>query len=198
MPYRLSFLGMELPNRFRVLVVCTANICRSPMFEALLGRDLAAVGAPFEVSSAGLLDLGEPADPAAVEAIAGHAIDISGHRSRPLAALELSSFDLVLTMTREHLREIVIVEPEMYPITFTVKAFARELAAPRDGTLPDGFRARIRALSAGRPTSSMLGQSREDDVADPYQLGQQEFDTTAAELAELSRHISLGLHALAD
>ncbi len=167
------------------------------MFGALLGRDLAVLGAPFEVSSVGLLEMNQMADPSAVAAMAGHGIDISGHRSRSVAAVEVPTFDLILTMTREHLREIVIVEPEMYPITFTVKAFARELSAPRDGTLPDGFRARIRVLSAGRPTSSMLGQSREDDVADPYQLGQQEFDTTAAELAELSRHISLGLRALA-
>jgi protein-tyrosine-phosphatase len=108
----------------------------------------------------------------------------------------MSSFGLILTMTREHLREIVIDEPELFPVTFTAKAFARALDISHDGELPEGISARIRALSAGRPTSSMLGQSTEDDVADPYRLGQQEFEATAAELADLSRRISLGLHAL--
>jgi len=166
------------------------------MFSALLGRDLAAVGAPFEVSSGGLLEWDQPADPSAVAAVAGYGLDISDHRSRPLASLDLTTFGLILTMTREHLREIVIEEPELFSVTFTAKAFARALDTPQDGELPGGISARIRALSAGRPTSSMLGQSAEDDVADPYQLGQQEFETTAAELADLSRRISLGLHAL--
>ena len=188
---------MESSTRLQILVVCTANICRSPMFGALLGRDLAAIGAPFEVSSAGLLDWDQPADPSAVLAMAGHAIDISEHRSQPVASLDLSSNGLILTRTREHLREIVIDEPELFPDTFTAKAFARALGTPREDELPAGISARIRALSVGRPTSSMLGQSDEDDVADPYRLGQQEFDTTAAELAELSRVISLGLHSLA-
>lgn len=167
------------------------------MFGALLGRDLGAIGAPFEVSSGGLLDWDEPADPSAIAAMAGYGLDISEHRSRPLASLDLSSFGLILTMTREHLREIVIDEPELFPVTFTAKAFARRLDMPHDGELPQGIPARIRALSAGRPTSSMLGQSDEDDVADPYRLGQQEFDAAASELAEVSRRISLGLHALA-
>jgi protein-tyrosine phosphatase len=187
---------MEAPDSTQILVVCTANICRSPMFGALLGRDLAAIGAPFEVSSGGLLEWDEPADPSAVAVLAGHGLDISDHRSRPLATLDMPSFGLILTMTREHLREIVIDEPELFPVTFTAKAFARALDISHDGELPEGISARIRALSAGRPTSSMLGQSTEDDVADPYRLGQQEFEATAAELADLSRRISLGLHAL--
>jgi protein-tyrosine-phosphatase len=166
------------------------------MFGALLGRDLAAIGAPFEVSSGGLLEWDQPADPSAVAAVAGYGLDISDHRSRPLATLDMSSFGLILTMTREHLREIVIDESELFPVTFTAKAFARALDAHHDAELQGGISARIRALSAGRPTSSMLGQSTEDDVADPYQLGQQEFETTAAELADLARRISLGLHAL--
>lgn len=56
---------------FRILFVCTANICRSPMAEHLLRGSLAALldtgGAfRFEVSSAGIRGWdGEPMDPAA-------------------------------------------------------------------------------------------------------------------------------------
>lgn len=188
---------METSTDMQILVVCTANICRSPMFAGLLRRDLTAISAPFEVSSAGLLDWDQPADPAAVMAMAGHAVDISEHRSRPVRSLDLSSYGLILTMTREHLREIVIDEPELFPVTFTAKSFARAFGAPREDDLPSGISARIRALGSGRSSSAMLGESPEDDVADPYQRGQQEFDATAAELAELSRVISLGLHSLA-
>jgi protein-tyrosine phosphatase len=166
------------------------------MFSALLAHDLEAIGAPCTVASAGILEWDQPADPAAVTAMIGFGLDLSGHRSRPISSLDLAAFDLILTMTREHVREIVIGDPDLFPVTFTAKAFARALAGPQKVDRPEGISERIRALSAGRPASSMLGQSTADDVADPYRLGQQQFNISAAELAELSRNISLGLHAL--
>jgi protein-tyrosine phosphatase len=166
------------------------------MFAGLLARDLAAIGSPFEVHSAGLLEWDEPVDPAAVAAMVAHGVDISGHRSRPVMSLDLSGFDLILTMTREHVREVVIGDPGLFPITFTAKSFARALGEPRSGALPADIRGRIRTLSEGRSPSTLLGQSPDDDVDDPYQLGQQAFDATSTELAELSSRISLGLRSL--
>ncbi|NCY17062.1 MAG: low molecular weight phosphotyrosine protein phosphatase [Actinobacteria bacterium] len=180
----------------RILVVCTANICRSPMFEGLLRRDLGARGSLIEVESAGLLDRDEPADPEAVSTMAERGVDISGHRSRAVARLDLDGFDLILTMGREHLREIVIDQPELFPVTFTVKSFARALSAPRDRADRSGARDRIRSMSQGRSPSTMLGESPEDDVDDPYRLGRAAFEATATELSELSLRISSGLRAI--
>ena len=167
------------------------------MFGARLHRDLAALGAPFEVSSAGLLDWDQPADPGAVAAMAGLTIDITGHRSRPVSSLDLTDYELILTMTREHLREVVVDAPTVFPITFTAKAFARAVGAPSDEVRAGGLADQIRAISAERTTASMMGQSPDDDVADPYRLGQQEFDATAVELAELSALIARSLCSMA-
>ena len=71
-----------------VLVVCTANICRSPMAEALLRAWLShhapTVAADVAVASAGVR--ARPGDPAAphMMAIADRwGLDLHGHRSAP-------------------------------------------------------------------------------------------------------------------
>lgn len=78
-----------------VLMVCTGNICRSPMAAALLHArrpDLA-------VASAGVAALvGEPPPPEAVELMAARGLDISGHRARQLDAGLVRGFDLLLVM----------------------------------------------------------------------------------------------------
>ena len=65
-----------------VLVVCVGNICRSPMAEALLRRELRGQEG-FTVDSAGLGALvGHPASEYSVELMAEIGEDISGHRAR--------------------------------------------------------------------------------------------------------------------
>ena len=91
-----------------VLMVCTGNICRSPMAEGLLLHLLPDSLKPMvDVSSAGTYGLhGNRAEPFAVSAAAAHGADISGHRARTLDATMIRSADLVLAMENHHLYEI--------------------------------------------------------------------------------------------
>ena len=182
----------EAPTAFAVLVVCTANICRSPMFEALLRRDVAEFDTPIRVESAGIIEWDEPVDAGAVEVMATRELDLSAHRSRPVTSIPLGQFDLILTMTREQLRTVAVEQPRLLPRTFTLKEFARRIGTTDPTTVlgAETRRERVRAFSADRQMAELLGDSQIDDVADPYGLPQRFFETTLAELEVLSAAIA--------
>lgn len=93
---------------FSVLMVCTGNICRSPMAQGLLLHRLPESLKPFvSVRSAGTHGLhGNQAEPFAVRAAAAHGTDISEHRARILDSAMVKCANLVLAMENYHLERI--------------------------------------------------------------------------------------------
>jgi protein-tyrosine phosphatase len=84
-----------------ILIVCTGNICRSPLAEALLRERTA--GKDFQISSAGTgAMVGWPADPPAVEVGQTYGLDLSAHRARQLTQPLLIASELVLTLDQSH------------------------------------------------------------------------------------------------
>ncbi len=97
-----------------ILIVCTANMCRSPMAEGLLRHKLALAGLSdeFVVASAGVwTEDGFPATDHAVQALAEQGIDISAHRSRNVTEDMVAQSALVLTMTRNHAEAVRLSFP---------------------------------------------------------------------------------------
>jgi protein-tyrosine phosphatase len=86
-----------------ILLVCTANICRSPMAEAWIR----AKHPCRSISSAGVAALvGKPADPCAIHVMDSIGIDLSSHRARQLDEALCWKNDLILAMERAHVRAI--------------------------------------------------------------------------------------------
>ncbi|MDQ3987482.1 MAG: DUF4388 domain-containing protein [Actinomycetota bacterium] len=86
---------------FEIALVCTGNRVRSPMAEAFLRALLK--GEPVELLSVGVESYGsQPPIPAAVAAAAELGGDLSQHRARGLAEVDLSSADLVVGFERAH------------------------------------------------------------------------------------------------
>lgn len=165
----------------RVLVVCTGNVCRSPYAERGLRASISSVGTGrTEVTSAGTRALvGEPATPPIEAALAARGIDGTGHEARRLTAGLLAEVDLVLTATRAHRAAVLELRPTLLKRTFTIREFARIVAAMQEqtpGTLPS-IRDVADARALYRPTSP-----EDDDVTDPYRLDDAVYRTMAAEL----------------
>jgi protein-tyrosine-phosphatase len=93
----------------KVLVVCTGNVCRSPMAAAILRRCLAERGAEgVEVASAGTAPWdGAPASEGSYLVSLEHGLDLSDHRARQLTADLVAGADLVLGMGAQHVERVV-------------------------------------------------------------------------------------------
>ena len=101
-----------------IIVVCTANICRSPMGAALLKHALS--GKPgglgdLVVGSAGVsARRGEPVTEHSVTALKKVGIDISHHHSQPLTQQMLNEAKMILCMTESH-RSMIQLTAEPVP-----------------------------------------------------------------------------------
>lgn len=155
------------------------------MGEALLADRLRKRGVDAVVSSAGLMLHGRPASAHAVSVLAERGIDHSSHRSRIMDTGILESADLVLAMTREHLREAAVLNPSKFDRTFTLKELVRrgEAAGRRAAGQPLGEW--LDKVAAGRDRSDLLGSSSDDDVADPYGMDRHDYERTCAEIESL-------------
>jgi protein-tyrosine phosphatase len=166
-------------------VLCTANVCRSPMAAALLASRLAALGAPVGVRSAGQLRSGERPYPEAVRAMAGLRLDIAQHRSRQVTVSDLTDADLILAMARENLRHAVVLAPSAWPRAFTLKELVRRGETIGRRRAREPLADWLARAHQGRERAALLGDSSDDDIADPSGAGQRAYDRTAAALSGL-------------
>ncbi|BAN28019.1 low molecular weight protein-tyrosine-phosphatase [Caballeronia insecticola] len=96
-----------------VLIVCHANICRSPAAEMLFRAHLDKRGArPIEFRSAGLYaQEGEDIDPTMQRLLAEQGLEASGHRSRRLDRRMARDADLILVPERKQIDAIARLAP---------------------------------------------------------------------------------------
>jgi protein-tyrosine phosphatase len=100
----ILYIFLEATMTIRVLFVCTANICRSPMAEGIF-RHLVAeakLSDQIETDSAAVspMRVGEPPDPRAQRTVLKRGIDISGLRSREVWRDDFHQFDYLVAMDR--------------------------------------------------------------------------------------------------
>ncbi|NLH49731.1 MAG: low molecular weight protein arginine phosphatase [Myxococcales bacterium] len=122
-----------------ILVVCSGNICRSPMAAGLLraGLQKAGVRGKFVHSAGTIATAGNPASPEAVEVMEERGLDISYHRSTPLSTDLIKRADLIITMEQRHITYITTMVPEATGKTFRLTEWAGE--AQRDSDVPDPY-----------------------------------------------------------
>ncbi|MGC4060986.1 MAG: low molecular weight protein-tyrosine-phosphatase [Aquabacterium sp.] len=141
--------------RYRILMICMGNICRSPTAEAVLRHKLAAAGLAdrVEVDSAGThaYHIGSPPDERSQKHASLRGYDLAALRARKINGQDFAAFDMLLAMDWDNLSIL-------------------EDACPDDPELRRRLKRLTEFLPAGSPHAGA------QVVPDPYYGGPAGFD----------------------
>lgn len=169
---------------WNILCVCTANVSRSPAAAALL-RTALGTDTSIRIASAGLRrTTALAADLTTALAVSEKGGDLSGHHPR-LCTPEILAHDgrdLIITMSRRHLRELVVADPSLWPRTTTVRSLAPVAARychdpPRQ----------LHDMLAGRRLTDYATDDPADTIADAVGY---EIDAHRAMVQQLHEHLT--------
>ncbi|ALE93241.1 protein tyrosine phosphatase [Arthrobacter alpinus] len=144
-----------MSNPYRIITVCTGNICRSPMAEFMLSAAAKAAGLDIEVDSAGTTawELGNPMDPRAVHVLDRHGIRTTAHSARQFKPVFFAERDLILALDTDHFD------------------FLRTLAPSPEAA------AKVRMLRSFDPAAS-TASPQEQGIYDPWYGDEQDFQAS--------------------
>lgn len=165
---------------YRILFVCTANICRSPAAENLARARYGEAGALFR--SAGFLESGRACPELLAEALTEQGTDVSHHRSYQLDEASLRAADLVLTMEGEHVQKATLLNAQEFTKIMPLKEAASHMQAVRGGGRAELAELLDRVNFERDPGSYLSSQW---DVADPYGRKLKDYRRAVAEISEL-------------
>lgn len=183
---------MSAEDPLHILVICTANICRSPFTAGLLERSLGVLGAPATVSSAGFLTEGQPACDTMVKLAAARGVRLGAHRSRRVTDDIVAAADLIVVMERRHGRDLVVRHSADADRVFTLGHLGQLLAAhpPAAGQPLTEW---LAVQGPRRGPGDLLGDRRDDEVGDPHGRSERVHRRTADDLAALVRQLAAPL-----
>ncbi|MDR3201736.1 MAG: low molecular weight phosphotyrosine protein phosphatase [Bifidobacteriaceae bacterium] len=161
----------EPPAPLKLITVCTGNICRSPMAQAVLAARFAAERLDVSVDSAGVSseEAGNPVDRRAARVLAAHGYPVPRHAAKLISDRDLAGSDLVLPMTFAHYRALrrqaaaAGADPEIRMFReFDPAADASAGSTPAAG-------------EASRPSARL-------DIVDPWYGGPADYERSLAEI----------------
>ncbi|MET0188123.1 MAG: hypothetical protein ABW212_03935 [Pseudonocardia sediminis] len=169
--------GPVAAEPFRILFVCTGNICRSPSAELLtrhllVGRVGGRTAARVQVSSAGVRAVvGASVHAQARAQLAPWGLDgehAARFAARQLDASVVDGVDLVLGATPRHRSAVLERFPHLLGATFSLREFARLAALVDQDALPADLVERSRVLvGEARRLRGTVAAPDDDRIPDP-------------------------------
>ena len=149
----------------------------------MLHRSLLQRGRRHRVLSGGIIEGGEPSPAMLVEVGLRHEIDLTAHRSRQLTAELLEGADLVLCMTRLHVRDVSVMNPVAWPVSFTMVEYVRRTSELGSSVAALPLADRVALAHGSRTPGALLAAGRGEDILDPMGKGMDAFVALADTLA---------------
>ena len=186
----------------RVLIVCTGNICRSPLAEQLFRLEAAAAGLSSKVifESAGTrAEIGHSTNPESIKSAAARGIEPFNIVARQMTQEMINSSGLILTATTEHRGDVVRLVTGANRRTFTIKEFARilEFFDAENEHLEENDRVAMKSATTLVEKIALAAQYRGyappaplgDDITDPWGRPSEVFDQVTEELLGTSQKL---------
>jgi protein arginine phosphatase len=173
-----------------VLFVCTGNVCRSPMAEGFLRWEAERRGIDIDVRSTGTHAWhGRAATFEGRRVMSEHGVPIDEHRTLELDQELVDWADVLLGMSREHVRETVRAFPDAARKTFTLKGFLELLPSlpPYEDT-----ESWLQAAEQARDRAEAITDT---DIDDPIGEREAAYRRVAAEIRDLIERLAQGLEA---
>lgn len=190
-------------STFRVLMVCTANYCRSPIAEQLLAAATRArfgAGNTWAIESAGTdASVSRELHEFSAQVLEERGVFVPGHRSRELSESMIGGADLILTAARQHRSAVVGMAPAAIGRTFTMLQFARLAGAVEPIMAARSDELGRQLLVEAKAARSRLQPVRpeEDDLPDPMGRPLKAFQVCAATLDSVVQTMLGPLHIAA-
>jgi protein-tyrosine-phosphatase len=117
-------------------------------------------------------------------------IDLAGHHGRLLTPTDVKEADLILGMTRKHVREAVTVDPGAWGRTFTLRELVRraQMTSPRHAN--QSLAEWLVFVHHGRRMVDLHGKSKDDDIADPLGGSMRDYRVAAETIAGLVNELT--------
>ncbi len=179
-----------------ILIVCTGNICRSPLAEGFLRARLEERLGPDapSVSSTGTIGWeGSPPMPESVEVAAERGVDITGHLACRLEPEQVDAADVVIGMCVEHRDAAGVATSGAGPKVFTLKELVRVFEELPPAT-PDVDLAERVAEASELRRSGFHGIPTDEDVVDPLGMSLETYRAVAWEIDEWCERLAVGLY----
>lgn len=126
---------------YRVLFVCTGNICRSPTAEGVFRRVVSEAGMTerIHIDSAGTSSyhIGDAPDERSIGAAARRGVNLKDLRARRVRADDFNAFDLILAMDHGHLNHLRAMRREEHKAE--IRLFLDYHPGERHRDVPDPY-----------------------------------------------------------
>lgn len=148
-----------------ILMLCRANLTRSPLAAAMLRRQLDGIGRGHVLVSSAGIEAAPGLSPSAetCQVAEDRGLDVSAHVSRTVVSAEIETASVVITMTEAQRAAVARLAPGAVSRTFTLAELSRLLRADahRCSTLEE------LAIRAHRARPRTMPADGAEDVEDP-------------------------------